>query len=66
METYKYEIHLHNGEVLYKADPLHILQKKDRNASKVYDIDGYTWHDQKWFETKKKFTKNRCLFMKFI
>lgn len=54
-EAYKYEIHLHNGEVLYKADPFaYFAEERPGNASKVYDIDGYTWHDQKWFETKKK------------
>jgi len=53
--TYKYEIHLHNGKVLYKADPFaYFAEMRPGNASKVYDIDGYQWRDQDWFRLKKK------------
>ncbi|VEU82273.1 1,4-alpha-glucan branching protein GlgB [Acholeplasma hippikon] len=53
--TYRYELHLNSGEIIYKSDPFaYYAEERPNNASKVYDIDGYTWHDQKWFETKKK------------
>ena len=53
--TYKYEIHLHNGDVLYKADPFaYFAEERPGTASKVYDIDGYTWIAQKWVYEKKK------------
>lgn len=51
---YKYEIHTHDGRVLYKADPYgYFSEERPANASKVYDIDFYEWNDQEWFETKK-------------
>lgn len=53
--TYKYEIHTHSGRILYKADPYgYYAEVRPGNASKVYDIKGYEWHDQEWFYTKKK------------
>ncbi len=53
--TYKYEIHLSSGKVLFKSDPFaKFAEERPGNASKVYDIDGYVWHDQKWQYEKKK------------
>lgn len=52
---YKYEIHTHDGRILYKADPLaHYAEVRPGTASKVYDIDGYQWHDQQWQYLKKR------------
>jgi len=52
--TYKYEIHLHNGDVLYKADPFaYFAELRPSNGSRVYNIEGYQWQDQKWFKEKK-------------
>lgn len=52
--TYRFEIHLHNGEILYKSDPFaYYAEERPNNASKVYDIDGYKWQDQKWSKEKK-------------
>ncbi len=53
--TYKYEIHTHHGDVLYKADPFaYFAEERPATGSKVYHIDGYLWHDQKWYYEKKK------------
>ncbi len=52
--TYKYEIHTAH-EVLYKADPFgYFSEVRPATGSKVYHIDGYQWHDQKWHYEKKK------------
>lgn len=51
---YKYEIHLHDGTVLYKADPFAFFaEKRPNNGSIVYDIDNYLWNDLKYFKNKK-------------
>lgn len=53
--TYKYEIHTPQGRIIYKADPLaHYAEERPHTASKVYDVNGYSWHDQEWFRSKKK------------
>jgi len=52
--TYKYEIHTHAGRVLYKADPFGFFAEvRPQTASKVCNLDGFIWHDQKWIEEKK-------------
>lgn len=52
--TYKYYIDT-GSEVLYKADPYATFaEERPSTASKVYDIDGYEWNDQAWFNNKKK------------
>ena len=54
-KMYKYEIHTANGRILYKADPFAFYAEvRPGTASKVYEVEGYTWHDQDWFYTKKK------------
>jgi len=53
--TYKYEIHTENGRVLFKADPFGFFAEvRPQTASKVCDLDGYVWHDQRWSLEKKK------------
>src|SRR5690554_34787 len=53
--TYKYELHLHDGGILHKADPFAFFAElRPSNGSKVYDIEGYYWHDDTWFYEKKK------------
>ena len=53
-DTYKYAIRTRQGQIKLKADPygLH-METRPNTATKVYDIGGYTWNDQKWFEKKK-------------
>ena len=53
--TYKYEVYTRDGRVLYKADPYaYFSEVRPANASKVYDIEGYEWHDDVWMYTKPK------------
>ncbi|MGE4320662.1 MAG: 1,4-alpha-glucan branching protein GlgB [Acholeplasmataceae bacterium] len=54
-QLYKYEIHTHQGDVLYKSDPFAFYAEvRPGTASKVCDINHYEWHDQDWFYFKKK------------
>ncbi len=51
---YKYLIETKKGEYLYKADPFAFYaEKRPGNASRVADIDHFTWHDEKWMEKRK-------------
>ena len=51
---YKYVIFTEQGK-LYKADPYaKFAENRPNTASKVYDIDGYEWHDQDYMYTKGK------------
>lgn len=52
---YKYRIETPNKGVLLKADPYaYFADLRPLNDSKVYDIEGYEWHDSEWFASKKK------------
>ena len=54
-DRYKYVIETESGDLLYKADPYAFhAEVRPGNASKVADIDGYTWHDAKWLEKQEK------------
>ena len=51
---YKYAIVTNNGETLFKADPYAFFSdNRPDTCSKVYDIDGYYWHDQEYLERRK-------------
>ncbi len=52
--TYKFEIHTMKGQVFYKADPFAFYAEvRPQTASKVCELKGYEWHDQKWLYEKK-------------
>lgn len=55
-EIYKYSIEpAFGGERILKADPYAFYaEKKPKTASRLYDLNGYTWHDQQWMEDKQK------------
>ncbi|MFA7423202.1 MAG: 1,4-alpha-glucan branching protein GlgB [Acholeplasmataceae bacterium] len=54
-QIYKFEIHTFDGRVLHKTDPFgYFSEVRPQTGSKVYDIDGYDWQDQRWFYEKKK------------
>ena len=57
-EIYKYSIEPFNGgERFLKADPYAFYaEKKPKTASRVYDLRGYEWHDEKW--QKKSATRS--------
>ena len=48
-DCYKYRIITGDGRTLYKADPFaYHTQTPPENASKVYRLGGYRWHDADW------------------
>jgi 1,4-alpha-glucan branching enzyme len=56
-DSYKYEILTHYGEVLHKADPYAFWSEvRPKSASRIFDLAGYKWRDQKWQEKKKQET----------
>ena len=53
-DTYKYAVHTPSGRVLAKADPYAFhAETRPGNASKLYDLSGYQWGDQKWLDYRK-------------
>ena len=51
---YKYLIETESGEYLYKADPFAFYaEKRPGTASRVTDIDHFTWHDERCMEKRK-------------
>ena len=53
-DTYKYAIRTKDGRELFKCDPFAFhAETRPANASKLYDIEGYKWHDSKWLEKRK-------------
>ncbi len=54
-QRYKYYLETKSGEVKYKADPYAFYSDlRPSTDSKVYDIDGYEWHDSLWMYTHPK------------
>lgn len=48
-DTYKYCITTQEDELIYKADPFAFhSETRPSNASRVFDLDGYQWHDDAW------------------
>ena len=55
-KAYKYEIHTHDGRVLYKSDPYaYFSAYRPDTVSKVYDIEGYQWSDQAYMSEREAF-----------
>ena len=53
-DTYKYAVHTRDGRVLAKSDPYAFhAETRPGNASKLYDLSGYQWGDQKWMKYRK-------------
>ena len=47
--TYKFAVTTKSGEVKFKADPFAFhAETPPANASKLYDIKNYKWHDSEW------------------
>lgn len=52
---YKYCIETPWGERILKTDPYAFhCQTRPDNASRVYEINGYEWNDEAWFNYKKE------------
>ena len=51
-DNYKYYIEKQNGGFVYKSDPYayHTCTRPE-NASKVYEIEGYDWHDSPYLSS---------------
>ncbi len=53
-DAYKYFIRTKDGRELFKSDPYAFhAETRPGNASKLYDIEGYKWHDEKWLAKRK-------------
>ncbi len=53
-DTYKYFIRTKDGRELFKCDPYAFhAETRPGSASKLYDIEGYKWHDEKWLAKRK-------------
>ena len=53
-DCYKFAIHTRDGRVLAKADPYAFhAELRPGTASKIYELDGYQWGDQKWMARRK-------------
>ncbi len=52
-DVYKYSITGQNGQSVMKADPYAFhSETRPGTASKIYDIDGFAWKDEKWLKYK--------------
>ena len=52
---YKYLITTRDGKKLYKADPFaNYAEMRPGNASRVTDLNGFEWKDEKWLEARKE------------
>ena len=52
---YKYVITAANGKELIKADPYGFhMETRPQTASKVYDIEGFSWTDQDWIQNRSE------------
>lgn len=53
-DSYKYVIITQDGRELLKSDPYaYHYETRPQTASKVYDIEGYVWHDDKWLSKRE-------------
>ena len=65
-DAYKYYIVGFDGKVRYKADPFAFhAEVRPKTASKIWDLGGYIWHDNPYFEqlNKKNFLNSpMCIY----
>jgi 1,4-alpha-glucan branching enzyme len=53
-EKYKFEVRTKEGFLNTKADPYALWsEERPKTASVVFNIEGYSWHDQSWMEQRK-------------
>ncbi len=54
-DNYKYSIVAADGRKMLRADPYAFhSETRPGTSSKIYDIDGYEWHDKKWCDERGK------------
>lgn len=55
-EVYKFAIKSKTGLISLKTDPYAFsAEMRPKTAAIVANLDAYSWHDQEWIESKKKF-----------
>ena len=53
-DGYQYVVTQCDGREVWKSDPYGFHQEtRPSTNSKLYDIDGYTWHDEKWRQRRE-------------
>ncbi len=53
-DKYKYMIVTKNDETIFKSDPYAFFSdNRPETCSKVYDIEGYIWHDKEYLDRRK-------------
>lgn len=54
-DLYKYAVESHDGRVVLKSDPYAFYSEvKPNTASRIYDLQGYKWHDSYWLKKRKE------------
>ncbi len=54
-DVYKFCIKKQDGSHVFKSDPYAFhTETRPANASKIYDVNNYVWHDSKWQQSKNK------------
>ncbi len=54
-DTYKFSVETRSGSIIDKADPYAThTETPPSNASKLYDVEGYKWHDKEYLEKKSQ------------
>ena len=54
LKNYKFAVQAQNGEWHERADPYSFcMQKRPNNASVLYDLSAYDWHDSDWMEQRR-------------
>ncbi len=54
-DTYKFSIRTSNGRDVLKADPFAFhSETRPATASKLYDLSGYIWGDERWISYRKE------------
>jgi 1,4-alpha-glucan branching enzyme len=52
-EPYKYAVTSRDGRTFLKSDPYAFYsERRPDNASIVYNLEGYVWHDQEWMKKR--------------
>lgn len=59
-DLYKFCVKTKDGRALMKADPYAFhAETPPETASKLYDIEGYEWHDGSWFASRQGYNPYR-------
>ena len=54
-DSYKYAIETQDGKIIFKSDPYAVHSEvRPHTASKVYDMEGYEWHDQEYMNKRNE------------